>query len=166
MSTVQRAVEPIEFARRYTIGLLDGLGPDEWFRMPKEGVTHIAWQVGHLAFAEYRLVLERVRGARPDDAELISTDFLRLFGRTSAPDPDPERYPSPAEIRAVFDRIHARVLRDLASHPEADLDRPLPTPHRLAKTKRDSLAWCAMHEMIHAGQIGLLRRLCGRPPQW
>ena len=44
--------------------------PAEWFRQPTEGVTHIAWQVGHLALAEYWLTLERIRGRRPDDLHL------------------------------------------------------------------------------------------------
>ncbi len=39
----------------------------------------IAWQVGHLAMAEYRLALERIRGPQPQDAGLISEEFLRLF---------------------------------------------------------------------------------------
>jgi uncharacterized damage-inducible protein DinB len=36
----------------------------------------------------------------------------------------------------------------------------------LAQTKRASLLWCAQHELVHAGQIGLLRRLLGYPPLW
>jgi uncharacterized damage-inducible protein DinB len=71
-----------------------------------------------------------------------------------------------AVIRAVFDRVHEQVLRDLPSHPEADLDTPLSPPHSIAKTKHEALLWCAQHEMVHAGQIGLLRRLLGKPPLW
>ena len=29
-----------------------------------------------------------------------------------------------------------------------------------------SLLWCAHHEMVHAGQIGLLRRYLGFAPVW
>src|SRR5262249_61359820 len=115
-------------ARRYTVHLLDGIAPSEWFRMPAEGVTHVAWQVGHLAFAQFRLVLERVRGPRPDDAELVSADFLRCFGRESVPDPDPGKYPSPEEIRAVFDPIPERAVRDLEGLPDPDLGAPRPPP--------------------------------------
>jgi hypothetical protein len=39
-------------------------------------------------------------------------------------------------------------------------------PHPFAKTKLLALLWCANHEMLHAGQIGLLRRLLGCPPMW
>jgi hypothetical protein len=165
MSDLRLALDQIAFARRYTLGLLQDLDEADWFRMPS-GVTHVAWQVGHLAFGQYRLALERVRGPRPDDAEVLPPIFLTVFGRDSVPDADPARYPSPAEIRAVFDRVHERVLRDLADFPEADLDTPVLPPHSRAKTKREVLTWCSHHEMLHAGQIGLLRRLLGHKPQW
>jgi hypothetical protein len=160
------ALEQIAFARRYTLGLLVDIDAGDWFRMPAEGVTHVAWQVGHLAFAQYRLALERVRGARPEDAALISPGFLALFGRDSVPDPDPGKYPSPAEIRAVLECVHAQVMRDLPGHPEEDLGSPPLAPHRLAKTKLEVLLWCGQHEMLHAGQIALLRRLLGHKPRW
>jgi uncharacterized damage-inducible protein DinB len=66
----------------------------------------------------------------------------------------------------VFDRVHRQVLRELPGLPEADLDSPPFRPHPLARTKRECLFWCAQHEMVHAGQIGLLRRLLGHPPLW
>ncbi len=57
------AIDQLAQVRPYTLQLLDSVNDSEWFRMPEGGVTHIAWQAGHLAFAEYRLALERIRGA-------------------------------------------------------------------------------------------------------
>jgi hypothetical protein len=168
MSVLRLALEQIAFARNYTLRLLDSLDPAEWFRQIPGGISHVAWQVGHLAMAEYRLALERIRGPRPEDEDLISADFLRLFGRDSVPVPvaDLSRYPSVAGLRAVFDRVHEQVLRELPHHPEHDLGNPPVKPHMLAKTKQECLFWCAHHEMLHAGQIGLLRRQLGHPPLW
>jgi hypothetical protein len=160
------AIEQIEFARNYTIWLLDQTQIADWFRQPAGGVTHVAWQVGHLAMAEYRLALERIRGSRPEDAELISEDFLRLFGRDSAPQADQAAYPSPAEIRAVFDRVHKQTLGEIKTLAESELDQPVLKAHSRVKTKLWSLIWCAQHEGVHAGQIGLLRRLLGYRPLW
>src|SRR5205085_865775 len=42
MSALQTALDQIAFARRYTLGLLEGVPEAEWFRMPAEGVTHVA----------------------------------------------------------------------------------------------------------------------------
>ena len=163
---VELALAQINFARTYTCRLLDCVPAELWFRQPTEGVTHVAWQVGHLAMAQYRLALERTRGPRPGDAELISDDFLALFGRDSAPDPAAERYPTPAELRAVFDRVHKEVMHELPELAEEGLDAPPVKPHSLCATKRACLFWCAQHELVHAGQIGLLRRLFGQAPVW
>jgi hypothetical protein len=165
MSELRLMLEQIATARRYTLGLLQGLPDADWYRMAG-GVTHVVWQVGHLAFAEYRLVLHRVRGPRPEDAALIPAAYTELFGRESVPDAFPNRYPSPAEVRAVLDAVHRQVLADLPALPEAELGTVLVPPHRVARTKREMLWWCVQHEMIHAGQIGLLRRLLGHAPQW
>jgi hypothetical protein len=166
MSRLHLAIEQIVFARNYTIRLLDQTPPTEWFRKPPGGVSHIAWQVGHLAFAEYRMALERIRGQRPEDSELLSDAFVRLFGRDSVPDPDPAKYPGQAEIQAVFERVHEQTLRELRGLGESELDQSVLKPHPLVKTKLWALLWCAQHEAVHAGQIGLLRRQLGYPPLW
>ena len=166
MSRLSFAIERIVFARNYTLRLLDRTEVADWFRQPPGGVTHIAWQVGHLAYAEYRTALERIRGVAAGDAELIPEAFQRLFGRESVPDPDPSHSPAPAELRAVFDRVHRRVLAELSGLSDADLDGPLPSPHPQARNRREMLLWCVRHEMLHAGQIGLLRRLLGNAPLW
>ncbi len=166
MSRLKLAIEQIVFARNYTIRLVNQTPATEWFRLPPGGISHVAWQVGHLAMAQYRLALERIRGAQPQDTELISEDFLRLFARESVPDADPAKYPSQADIRAVFDRVHERALGELRGLDESELDQPVLKPHSLAKTKLESLLWCAHHEMLHAGQIGLLRRQLGYSPIW
>ena len=166
VNRLQLASEQIIFARNYTLGLLDQTPSAEWFRQSPGGVSHVAWQVGHLAFAEYRLALWRIRGPQPEDVTLFSQEFVRLFGPESVPDFDPAKYLAPAEIRAALDKVHERVLRELSSLDEAELDQPVPYPHPFAKTKLLALLWCAHHEMVHAGQIGLLRRLLGYPALW
>jgi uncharacterized damage-inducible protein DinB len=110
--------------------------------------------------------LERIRGPQPHDADIIPPKFLRLFGRDSIPDSDPARYPTAAEIRAVFDRVHEQALRELRGLDESELDQPVLKPHPLVKTKLWALLWCAQHEAVHAGQIGLLRRQLGYAPLW
>lgn len=156
----------IQTARQYTVRLLDNLRDEDWFRMGPAGVSHIAWQVGHLAMAEYRLVLDRLRGELADDAALISAEFLTAFGRTSTPQADAALYPTIAQIRQVFDRVHAQCAAEMASFASLDLDAAPLKPHPLFQTKLGSLFWCARHEMLHAGQIGLLRRELGYDPQW
>lgn len=166
MDRLTMAIEQIQGARAYTLKLLDTISPDEWYVSPIECVTHVAWQVGHLAMAEYRLCLERVRGKRPEDAELLPPDFLARFGRGSTPDPDVSEETTPERILEVLERVHAQVMLELPRISQHELDEPPFTPHELFKTKLGALQWASLHEMLHAGQIGLLRRLLGQTPIW
>lgn len=167
MDLLAVALEQLQRGRSYTLGLLDDVPASEWFRMPAEGVTHIGWQVGHLAFAEYVLCLRRIRGERAEDHTLIPTEYLTLFGRESRPVPGAEAYPAPDKLREVLDRVHAQLLRELPQlSPDEWQQPPEFQPHRIAQTKLELIQWCARHELIHAGQIALLRRLLGHAPQW
>ncbi len=152
----------IEFSRNYTLSLLADIDDDAWFDQPQEGVTHVAWQVGHLAMAQYGLGLFRMRGRRSEDTSLMSGPFRRKYSKGSRPDPDPANNPSPANIRGVFDRVYQQVLTELPNYTDAELDEPIDEPYALFATKLGGLYFCAAHEMMHAGQIGLLRRLLGK----
>ncbi|MGC3969640.1 MAG: DinB family protein [Pirellulales bacterium] len=162
---LDQALEQIRAARSYTLEMLGDLEPGEWFEMPG-GVTHIAWQVGHLAMAQYRLCLDRIRGERPDDSKLISLAMLTIFGKGSTPDAAQLKYPPVDDIRLAFERVHRATLVECAKLKDTDLDAAPLKPHRLFNTKIGSLQWCARHEMLHAGQIALLRRMLGRKPIW
>jgi len=167
MSRLELAIGQIKRVRKYSMRLLENTNPAEWFEQPTEGVTHIAWQAGHLAMAEYRLCLERIRGKLPEDKAIISEEFISCFGRESQPVADPGLYPTPARILVVLDHVHRQTLQELPNLSEDELDEPpLLAPHPLFETKLGALFWCGQHEMLHAGQIGLLRRLLGHSPLW
>ncbi|NQU20175.1 MAG: DinB family protein [Candidatus Nealsonbacteria bacterium] len=164
MSRVEMLVGQIQVARQYTASLLDGTDSADWFRSPAGGVTHIAWQVGHIAVAQYYLTMQRIRGKRPADAELISDEFMQLFGKGSTPEANPEKYASPNEIRRVFDSVYQQAIHEVRETSDSVLDEPTDPPHPMFSTKFGALAFCPQHEMLHAGQIGLLRRLLGCEP--
>ncbi|MBI3410779.1 MAG: DinB family protein [Planctomycetes bacterium] len=166
MTRLELAIEQLQFARAYTLHLLEHTKDADWLQQPPGGVTHIAWQVGHLAIAEYWLTLVRTRGERPEDEELISKSFQKPFERQSTPEFDIAKYPSPDEIRAVLGRVHEQTLREVRCLDDSELDKPLLKPHPIAKTKLWGLLWCSHHETLHAGQIGLLRRQLGYAPLW
>ena len=166
MSKLQLAIDQITFARGYTLRLLDQTKVEDWFRQPPAGVTHIAWQVGHMTMAQYYLALLRTRGERPEDEQLIPLAYRKVFEAKTVPSADPSFYPNQSTIRTVFDRVHAQALRDVASLDERQMDEPTLKPHSLFKTKFGALIWCSQHELVHAGQIGLLRRQLGYAPVW
>lgn len=164
MSRLQYALHQIQTVRAYALPLVESLSPRDWFRQPAEGVTHLAWQVGHIAVAQYYLGLVRIRGERPEDAQLITPDQLRMWGKGSTPDPDPTNNPSPEATLTIFHRVYQQMLSEIRDLSDAQLDETILKPHRLFTKKYDSLLWVAHHEFIHVGQIALLRRLLGQAP--
>ncbi len=161
---LQIAWRRIEFARNYSLTLLEGLSDDDWYRSPDQVTTHIAWQVGHLAMSEYGLTLFRQRGRADVDSELMSGKFRKLFMRGTEPQRQRELYPEPTEILAVLERVHHQMRIELVGFDGPDLDLPLDPPHAAFATRYGALLFAGDHEMLHAGQIGLLRRLIGKPP--
>jgi hypothetical protein len=158
------AVDRIIFSRRYTRQFLQGLSDEEWFWCPSEYATHIAWQVGHLAVAQYNLCLRRVRGRTVEDVSLISDEFFEFFKLGSRPDPTPANNPPLAEIRRVFDAVLGRATTELATRNDAELDVPVEQPHPVFTTKLEAVEYCPFHEFVHVGQIALLRRMMGKSP--
>jgi len=158
------AIQQIEFARDYILGLLAETDEADWYRLPAGCPTHLAWQVGHLAMAEYGLCLFRQRGRQEIDREIMPSDFRKGFSRGSLPETDPAKFLPPAEIRAIFDRVHAQVLIEASSFTTDQLKEPVEAPFAVEATKLGCLYFCSHHEMLHAGQIGLLRRLLGKQP--
>jgi hypothetical protein len=128
------------------------------------GVTHIGWQVGHLAVAQYKIALARVRGETVADRESIPPEFIALFGRGTVPHDDSARYPTIAELTNVLDRVYEQTLAEIRQQLELELARPLADPSPRAKTVLDCYRWCSQHEMLHGGQIGLIKRLLGYSP--
>lgn len=161
---VELAKKQIEFARGYTNQLLADVQPDEWFKIPEGAVSHLGWQMGHLAMAQYGLVLLRIRGKEREDNEFITKDFIRCFKKGSTPEANAEKYPSPEDIRIVFDAVHARSVEEMKNFHVEELTETLPDPTAVYDNKLGSLLFCAMHEMLHAGQIGALRRQLGKEP--
>ena len=160
---LQAARDQMRFARQITSPFLDGLKESDWFAMPGD-VTHLAWQIGHLAVAQYHLVLARVRGKRPEDAEYLPETYFDLFGRGSTPSPVESSYPSVAEIREVFEQVNKLCFDESASFTDEQLAEPTDPPHPAFKNKLGAIWFASRHELIHAGQIALLRRELGYSP--
>ena len=154
----------LKTGREYTNSLLESIDDADWFWQPDKGITHIAWQVGHLAMAQYGLVLFRQRGRQPIDTELMSSKFRKRFAKGTTPESDPSHYPGVEEIRDVFQRVYEQSMQELPTFSESSLDDPVDPPYSGLPTKFGALLFATDHEMLHAGQIGLLRRLMGKEP--
>ncbi|MEM6329784.1 MAG: DinB family protein [Planctomycetota bacterium] len=165
-TSLDHALERMRLARRITRSLLEDLEPEQWHWQPGDGLNHIAWNVGHIAFAQYFLCLKRVRDRTIEDESLITTKFLKAYKQGSRPRPAGDDAFAAHQVHAVFEAVYERATGELSSgrYTDASLDRRTSPPHPLFTTKLGAINWCPQHEMMHAGQIALLRRLLGKPP--
>jgi uncharacterized damage-inducible protein DinB len=159
---LQAAIDRLAMSRRRVQEFIADLSVDEWFWHPAEYTTHIAWQIGHLAVSEYNLCLRRVRGRTKADETLIPDSFIEYFKLGSQPVAGSVNYPPVAEIKRVFDAVHAQALQELAALSDEELNVPVEQPHPVFKTKLGAVDYASGHELVHNGQIGLIRRLMGK----
>lgn len=154
----------IQFAREYTLGLLASVPDELWGVIPKGASTHFAWQVGHLSVAQYGLLLFRQRGRAEGDMEMLPSWLRKKYGKGTTPAQDAADIPDRNELMGFMQRIHAESLATLPSLTAEGLAEPIDMPYAVYPIKLGAVLFCPIHESIHAGQIGLLRRLHGLDP--
>lgn len=157
------ARQQLIYARNYSLSLLDSIPLERWFEQPQGCPTHIAWQVGHIATAQYLLTLFRVRGKDDADEQLIPKVFLKEFGKGSQAQPVTSHAFSASDIKSVFDRLFSQVIKETASLEPEVLRRSVVMPFAVYPMILGSLLMAPHHEILHAGQIGVLRRMLGLP---
>jgi hypothetical protein len=117
-----------------------------------------------LAVSEYGLLLFRQRGRAAGDLELMPGWLRKQFGRGTTPSTSEEGMPTPDELLGRLDRIHQQSLAEVAQLSAETLREPTEMPYTAYPIKLGALLFAPLHESLHAGQIGLLRRLHGLPP--
>jgi len=155
------AIGQMRFTREYLLGLLEGVSAEQWNVIPPGSTSHIAWQVGHLAVAQYGLMLFRQRGRAEGDIELMPGWLRKNFGKGTQPSPDPTANPSRDELLAILDKIHQRSMKDAPLYEASSLAEPADMPYAVFPMKLGALLFAPLHESIHIGQIGVLRRMLG-----
>lgn len=131
-------------------GSIRGLSPEAAAWRPGTG-RHNIWEiVVHAAYWKYA-VWRRLSGARRGSFALEGSNWFRR-----PLDADPRAWPADVEL---LDRMHRRLREQVAGLTPRNLARRAP---RSAFTQGELVSGAAAHDLYHAGQIQLLKRL--RPP--
>lgn len=160
-SILQGTIRQIEFARSYTLELLEATPRELWFEMPQGLPTHIAWQIGHLAVSQYGLLMFRIRGRQPDDLNLIPGKYRKAYSRGSVPTPDQDSQMSAQELFDRLAEVHESAMTEIRRVDPSVLLEPVDMPYAAYPIKLGAVLFCPLHEHIHSGQIGILRRALG-----
>ncbi len=164
MQMLAAAKGQICFARDYVQQLLDATPVEHWYTIPDGCHTHIAWQMGHLTVSQYGLLMFRLRGRHPDDLELMPGKFRKGFSRGSTPKPDPADNPSIDDLKHRFATVFETSCKILEAVTAEVLMQPIEMPFAVYPTNLGGILFCPLHEQIHAGQIGMIRRGLGLAP--
>lgn len=114
------------------------------------------WITGHLTITRRRLVAMMGLPA-------LSNEWDAAFQRGSLPANVPEEL-SVTQILSAFHEAHQLMTSRWDAITEADLAKPLGrTLPDGSDTIGGAICFLAWHETYHLGQLGLLRRLAGKP---
>jgi len=165
MNVTEMLVDQLESVRRITLETFSDLAPRERLHQAAPGVNHPLWLLGHIATSEDHLVLDFCAG-RP----LLPKNYGPLFGIGSKPLGDASAYPAAEEVLTELSRVHKSALAYVRGASAAELDLP-PVPfermegraRELFRTRGRCIWFHGHHEAMHAGQMGYIRRLLGKP---
>lgn len=151
--------DTLAFARRLTLGLLDGFEGDAWFHRPFAGANHALWTLGHIAWADDEF-LEKLKGRSPQ----LPPKWYELFAMGSTVEDEAGAYPDPKELFDALAVQREDLLAWFASMNDEQLAAPLPDDWKSFAPNfgavMSSIAW---HEGFHAGQLSVIRKSLGMP---
>ena len=158
--TVEPGLAPVAHQFRETTRLyvraLDGVSRDALLTRPGPRSNPLLWVAGHLVQQRTRLL-----GALGPARQIPWDD---LFG-TGSMIGDLQHYPGIGELDAVWRSATEELLRRLETINSSSLAAPSPDWLRTQDgTLLGALAFAAMHEAYHVGQMGFLRKWLGLDP--
>ena len=136
---------------------LDGLTHEQLWNAPTERSNPMIWIAGHVA--QTRAMVLRLLG------DPIDTGWGQLFdrGAAAASYDHADRYPSREEIVRVMRELIPRLSARLQALDDASLAKPATMQLPGAKTVADELAFFALHDSYHTGQLAYIRKALGYP---
>jgi hypothetical protein len=138
----------------FILQALDGLTHEEVWRALTERNNAMLWVAGH-AVQTRAMVLQML-------GEPIDTGWGNLFDR-GAKVGDAGSYPSQEEIQRVMRDISPRLHAKLASLKDDYLAEPATMQLPGTQTVADELAFFALHDSYHVGQMVYIRKGLGYP---
>ena len=133
---------------------LEGLTQEELWHPPTSSNNPLIWVAGHIV--QTRATVLQMLGEEAD------TGWGQLFDR-GAKLGNPKDYPSGVEVARAMREISPRLHAALASVQEEQLRRPASLPIPGLKTLTDELAFYALHDAYHVGQLAYIRKGLGYP---
>lgn len=139
---------------------LSDLTDAELLMRPVPQANHIAWQLGHLIASEHKF-MEQVK---PGISPKLPAEFAGRHGKDTAGVDDPKKFYTKKEYTDLYNAQRNASLHILETLSDTDLDKPGPESMRsYAPTIGAVMILLGNHELMHAGQVAVLRRKLDKP---
>ena len=144
----------VKNSRQQVYRLVDGLTHAQWMTIPAGHDNNIAWNVGHLIWAQLGLTYGRTDLAMPIDRE----PYIPLYGIGTSP-ADWEGEPDPAALLKILMQMADRMIADAQA---GIFDDAQFTPWQTGGGARfdtllDMMIYNTAHEGEHRGMIMALK---------
>lgn len=152
-------VQMLDTARFVTTTYLNDLSDEELLVRPVPGAHHVAWQLGHLLHSECSMI----EGVRVGSAPQLPPGFVEHHSKEAASDDIPEHFLSKGEYLNLMARVRESTRSLLTHFSEEQLDLAGPEAMRsYAPTIGSVFLMIGSHEIMHSGQIAVIRRKLGK----
>jgi uncharacterized damage-inducible protein DinB len=141
---------------RYT----EDLKPEEYLHRTAPGANCAAWLLGHLALSDRSVLSKRLNVG---DLPTLPEGFEKAFSRDEGC-PQANSFGDVSMLRGIFNQHRERLIAEVKRLSPAKLSEPLEKPHPMFSSVGQVINFMALHSMMHAGQITMIRRSLGRPP--
>jgi uncharacterized damage-inducible protein DinB len=161
MKLADRILRQLKQVREFNEKMLEAFQtPEDWTHQIAPGTNHALWFAGHMTTADNYFISKLA----PNRKKPLD-DWEALFGMGSKPTSNPDQYPPAAEVLDVMRERRAVLLELLAKETDADLaGPPLEGPNDFWPDKGSIYEMIGWHEMLHAGQVSMVRRALGHKP--
>ena len=152
----QNLVSQFEFNQVTLRRLLEDVSQDDSLQAPKPDVNTINWLLGHIIATRNRLLdMVKVEGFWGDAEMAMYERGSKKF--------DPAKAKHLVALRAALETSFEHIQRALPAKEATFGDAATRRFIRDGETLGEQVGYYVCHEDYHVGQIGLIRRLLGKP---
>jgi hypothetical protein len=160
MNTHEAIISNLHTARYVMSSYLGDLTDSDLLVRPVSGAHHAAWQLGHLIVSEYQML----NGVKPGSAPSLPADFIAKHDKTAAGSSNLSDFCSKEQYISLMQGLREATIATLSQLTIDDLSKPGPEAMRSYAPRVGSVFLAiANHELMHSGQIAVIRRVLGKP---
>ena len=161
MTQVEMLSHQTQDAYDWASKLINTIPLEKWDEIPKNMLSSVSWQTGHLTISIYYHSIMVIKGHQMDLLQKIPVkEYNELYNQTQAQDTIGKM--KPENLLNDLKQMQSKSLEIINQLQDENLNtslEPTQAPHPIAKNKFEALDWNIKHTMWHCGQLAVLKRI-------